>query len=167
MSEIKKDFYFAYGSNLDINQMKKRCIADPKFLSIGYLPGHRLTFSQYFEPWGGGIANVVETPKSKVWGVIYELSREALEQLDAHEGYYGEDSSDYTRTQHMTITPEGQRYLTWVYTLKRKDVDFIPPSQRYMNIIKDAAKAFGFPESYRLYLDSVETVEHAMAEGKR
>jgi hypothetical protein len=36
-----------------------------------------------------------------------------------------------------------------------------------MNIIKDAAKAFGFPESYRSYLNSVETVEHPMAEGRR
>ena len=42
--------YFAYGSNLDLLQMKKRCPLS-KLISKGKLPDYRLTFNRYAEGW--------------------------------------------------------------------------------------------------------------------
>ena len=50
--------YFAYGSNLDLLQMKRRCPLS-KLISKGKLPDYRLTFNRYAEGWDGGVADVI------------------------------------------------------------------------------------------------------------
>ena len=150
------ELYFAYGSNLDIEQVNRRCgnSGNVRKVSIGYLPEHKLAFTQYYPDWGGGVADVVKSPNSRVWGILYELSKEALELLDKYEGY----PKDYTRTKHTIITLDGHPSLAWVYSVLRKDGDFIAPSQKYIDIIKRTAKESGFPKDYLSYLDSIKTV---------
>lgn len=153
--ESLMEMYFAYGSNLDVNQVKTRCGGDNvRKVTIGYLPNHRLAFTQYYADWGGGVADVVMSPGDSVWGIIYELSNNALELLDAYEGY----PHDYTRSKHTIITPEGRVYGAWVYLVERKDGEFIPPSSRYLDVIKQTAKDAGFPKEYIAYLNTIQTV---------
>ena len=57
--------YFAYGSNLDLPQMKRRCPSS-KLISKGTLPGYRLTFNRFSSGWGGGVADVIQEQDSKV-----------------------------------------------------------------------------------------------------
>jgi gamma-glutamylcyclotransferase (GGCT)/AIG2-like uncharacterized protein YtfP len=150
------EFYFAYGSNLDIEQVRRRCRGcEVRQVSIGYLPQHRLAFTQFYEPWGGGVADVATSPGNCVWGILYEITMDALKLLDAYEGY----PTDYDRTQHRIVTPEGEHYIAWVYSVKRKDGDFIPPSKRYLDILKRTAKKARFPTEYLSYLDQIKTVE--------
>lgn len=150
------ELYFAYGSNLDIKQVRKRCRdCDVKKVSIGYLPEHRLAFTQFYEPWGGGVADVAESPNSRVWGILYELTIDALKLLDSYEGY----PTDYDRTQRRIIIPKGDSYLAWVYSVKKKDGDFVPPSRRYLGILKRTSKASGFPKDYLSYLDQIPTID--------
>jgi gamma-glutamylcyclotransferase (GGCT)/AIG2-like uncharacterized protein YtfP len=150
------ELYFAYGSNLDIKQVRQRCRGcDIRKVAIGYLPGHRLAFTQFYEPWGGGVADIVKSPKSCVWGILYELSLDSLKLLDAYEGY----PTDYDRTKYNIITSEGRGLKAWVYSVKRKDGDFIPPSKRYIDILKRTAKASGFPKDYLSYLGQIKVVD--------
>jgi gamma-glutamylcyclotransferase len=154
------ELYFAYGSNLDIQQVRERCQGcDVRKISIGYLPEHRLAFTQFYEPWGGGVADITQSPDSCVWGILYELTIGALKLLDAYEGY----PTDYDRTQYNILTPEGASYTAWVYTVKRKDGDFIPPSKRYLDILKRTSEASGFPVEYLSYLNQIKTAEEAFA----
>jgi gamma-glutamylcyclotransferase (GGCT)/AIG2-like uncharacterized protein YtfP len=146
------ELYFAYGSNMDEDLMKDRCDY-AKFLSVAYLPGYRLAFSQYYEPLKGGVADVIESQKDKVWGKVYELPLEDLHRLDIHEGH----PTDYKRTQHNVITPQGDSLYAWVYSVVNKEGDFIPPSKRYMEFIKRGASNFGFPEDYLSFLESIRT----------
>jgi gamma-glutamylcyclotransferase (GGCT)/AIG2-like uncharacterized protein YtfP len=150
------ELYFAYGSNLDIDQVKQRCPdeSDIRKIAVGYLPEHRLAFTQFYPDWGGGVADVISSPNSKVWGILYELSLKALECLDQFEGY----PTDYTRIRHTIMTLDGKSYEGWVYSVVRKDGEFIPPSKRYMDIIKRNAKDAGFPQEYLSYLNSIRTV---------
>ena len=150
------EMYFAYGSNLDLKQVRQRCGGkDVKKISIGYLPNHRLAFTQYYAEWGGGVADVVKSPGDTVWGILYELSNHALELLDTFEGY----PYDYTRTKHTIINPEGNGLEAWVYLVKRKDGDFIPPSNKYLEIIKRTAKEAGFPKDYIAYLNTIKKAD--------
>jgi gamma-glutamylcyclotransferase (GGCT)/AIG2-like uncharacterized protein YtfP len=146
------ELYFAYGSNMDEDLMKERC-KNAKFLSIAYLPGYRLGFTQYYDPLMGGVADIIESRNDKVWGKIYELPLEDLHRLDIHEGH----PTDYRRTQQYVITPQGKSLYAWIYSVVDKEEDFIPPSKRYMEFIKRGARNIGFPEEYLSFLESIRT----------
>jgi gamma-glutamylcyclotransferase len=146
------ELYFAYGSNMDEELIKERC-DNAKFLSIAYLPEYRLGFTQYYEPSGGGVADIIESPNNKVWGKVYELPLEDLHRLDFYEGH----PTDYRRTQHYVITPQGEFLHAWIYSVVDKEEDFIPPSKRYMEFIKRGASNAGFPKEYFSFLESIRT----------
>lgn len=72
-------FYFAYGSNLWDAQMAARCPQARK-LGRASLPGYRWIIS------ARGYANVLESPRDTVEGVLFELSASDEASLDRHEG---------------------------------------------------------------------------------
>ena len=139
--------YFAYGSNLDLPQMKRRCPSS-KLISKGSLSGYRLTFNRFSSGWGGGVADVIQKQGSKVWGLVFEISDTDLERLDRYEGYYKDQNSLYERWKAAIDTPNGQVCDVWVYTVVEKQ-KFVPPTSEYLQIIKDAAVKWNFPKSYQ------------------
>jgi len=145
--------YFAYGSNLSLEQMKTRCPSS-RLIGPGCLEGHRLDFTRYSVKWRGGTADVVEDLKEEVWGLIYGISTDDLHKLDGHEGY----PDTYTRFQALIKTGKGHISGVWVYKVVQKK-PFIPPTKEYLGIIKEAAVKFNFPEKYRRYLYSIRTAE--------
>ena len=143
--------YFAYGSNLSIDQMTIRC-PNSKSLEIGCLKHYRLAFTRYSSGWGGGVADVVLDSDHEVWALIYELSKEDLNHLDSYEGY----PDVYTRFQKTIKTLTGIVSDVWAYSVVQKST-FIPPTREYMKIIKKAAFELEFPETYRLFLEKIQT----------
>ncbi|MDD5287551.1 MAG: gamma-glutamylcyclotransferase, partial [Dehalococcoidales bacterium] len=78
--------YFAYDSNLSLEQMRKRCPdAKPKFSAV--LPNYKLIFSGWSREQHGSTANVQPFRGSKVVGAIYEISEKDLQKLDHYEDY--------------------------------------------------------------------------------
>ena len=73
-----KMYYFAYGSNLEIHQMKMRC-KDSEPVTQAELPGYRLIFR--------GVADIEEAPGASVTGALYEISLNDLRALDIYEGF--------------------------------------------------------------------------------
>ena len=72
-------FYFAYGSNMDPEQMHNRCPgAEP--LAIGRYDGYRLIINSR------GVATIVEDPESHCYGIVWAVSKEHLQSLDKFEG---------------------------------------------------------------------------------
>ena len=151
--------YFAYGSNLDLHQMKRRCPSS-KLISKGSLSGYRLTFNTFSSGWGGGVADVIQDQGSKVWGLVFELSDTDLERLDGYEGYHKDWTSLYERWQAIIETPNGLVSDVWVYTVVEKQ-KFVKPTIEYLQIIKDAAVKWNFPKAYLLeaYVYSTEDKE--------
>src|SRR5882762_7493031 len=80
--------YFAYGSNLDPQQMTRRC---PGHTVVGMaeLRDHRLTFPLTSHDWGGGVASVGVAHGSSVWGMVHTLSDDDVKALDHYEHYLG------------------------------------------------------------------------------
>jgi gamma-glutamylcyclotransferase len=81
------ELYFAYGSNLDAEQMRARC-PTARGLERARLDGHRLAFTHYSKRWQGGAADVVPAPGAAVWGVLYEMGPEDFARLDPFESGY-------------------------------------------------------------------------------
>ena len=153
--------YFAYGSNLDLAQMKIRCPSS-ELISKGSLSGYRLTFNRYSSGWGGGVADVIQDQDSKVWGLVFKLSNSDLKRLDSYEGCYNDQTSLYERWKAIINTPKGQISDVWVYTVVEKQ-KFVRPTLEYLQIIKDAAVRWGFPKVYQqtLELASIRTEAEA------
>ena len=145
--------YFAYGSNLDLSQMKIRC-PESRLISKGSLSGHSLTFNRFSSGWGGGVADVIQDQDSKVWGLVFEISDSDLERLDRYEGYHKYQTSMYERWKAVIDTPNGQISDVWVYTVVEKQ-KFVSPTLEYLQIIKDAAVRWNFPKDYQQTLELV------------
>ena len=67
--------YFAYGSNLFLEQMQRRIVGEPKVIGADFLEKHRLGFTIFSKTWNGGVADIVPEAGLKVWGAIYELTK--------------------------------------------------------------------------------------------
>lgn len=71
--------YFAYGSNLHVAQMAKRCPSSV-FIGTGTLSGYRWQINER------GVANVVPADDSLVEGLVYLVNARDVRALDRSEG---------------------------------------------------------------------------------
>ena len=160
--------YFAYGSNLSISQMKRRCPSS-KIIRKGVLKQHKIEFRKYSPAWAGGVADIVKSARDNVCGMIYSINMVDLKSLDGYEGY----PTCYNR-KLVTINCNNQlTKCVWVYYVTKK-TPLVNPSKKYLGIIKGAAHNYNFPIYYRNFLQSVDTqvkqvrtYEHLLMKEKR
>ena len=74
-------FYFAYGSNLNQKQMKRRC-KDSRFIKKITLKNYILTFRSKY-----GAADIEKKMGKKVYGALYNISKSDENRLDIYEEY--------------------------------------------------------------------------------
>ena len=78
--------YFAYGSNMEWGQTRKRC-STARYVCNAKLQGHRLVFPRESINWKCGVASVERSADSDVWGVVYQIDEREIGALDRSEGY--------------------------------------------------------------------------------
>ena len=125
-------FYFAYGSNLDHLQMKKRC-KDSIFLKKINLDNFKLTFRSKFRA-----ADIEPKKKSIVPGALFEISKSDEKKLDIYEDYpilYKKYYFTFYRKKIMT------------YTMTKKTI-FSYPTERYLDIVKKGYKDCKLDKKY-------------------
>ncbi|KAF8969710.1 hypothetical protein BDZ97DRAFT_1915245 [Flammula alnicola] len=76
---MSKTVYFGYGSNLWLDQMKRRC-PESKFIGIGSLEGWKWIINIR------GYANIIPSPGDIVYGLMFELTSSDEYDLDIYEG---------------------------------------------------------------------------------
>ena len=137
------DWYFAYGSNLWIDQMTMRTdrIGDGENRPRrALLPNHRLVFNMRGE-CGGVFANIV-FPGKGVLGVLYCCEPDALRRLDAFE-------QGYDRRRIFVTAENGDQVEAFTYIARRAHVaDGHRPSAEYLLRIVTGARQHGLPEAY-------------------
>lgn len=77
-------FYFAYGSNMDLKQMRSR-VGYVNIAETYVLEDHRLTFNGGL--YNAGFANIEEANGQTVEGVLYQLDDHQIWRLDGFEGW--------------------------------------------------------------------------------
>ena len=79
--------YFAYGSNLNHNQMKNiRCFGS-KYLKSFFLKDYKLIFCHPIKSNKFGYGNIMKKEGSKVAGAIWDISKEHEKILDTYEQF--------------------------------------------------------------------------------
>ena len=116
--------YFAYGSNLNLFQMKRRC-KDSIFLKKYQLNGYKLNFRSRYRA-----ADIEKNKNSSVPGALFEISKSDEKKLDVYEDYpilYKKLYFPYNNKKVMT------------YTMVNK-TEFRYPTERYLNVVKQGYK---------------------------
>ncbi|MDO9333755.1 MAG: gamma-glutamylcyclotransferase family protein [Dehalococcoidales bacterium] len=122
--------YFAYGSNLNKQQMKQRCPdAKPRFQAV--LPNYKLIFTGWSREWKSGTASIKPVRGEKVAGAVYEISEKDLRRLDRYEDY----PTTYDRINVLVIKEDGVASHAITY-IKRRQSDETKPSAEYLAIIR-------------------------------
>ena len=116
--------YFAYGSNLNHFQIKRRC-KDSVFLKKINLSNFKLTFRSKYRA-----ADIESKKKSTVPGALFEISKSDEKKLDVYEDFpvlYKKYYFSYYGNKVMT------------YMMVKKTI-FVFPTEHYLNIIKRGYK---------------------------
>ncbi|WP_440927827.1 gamma-glutamylcyclotransferase family protein [Candidatus Pelagibacter sp.] len=119
--------YFAYGSNLDHFQMKRRC-KDSIFLKKINLKNFKLTFRSKYRA-----ADIEHKKNSIVPGALFEISKSDEKKLDVYEDF------PILYKKHYFYY-YGKKVMT--YTMVKK-TPFKFPTERYLNIVKRGYKDCG------------------------
>jgi hypothetical protein len=153
LAGIKRIYYFAYGSNLKkdqlierINQSKKE--SDKQYLTpfhmyhMSFLKGYKLKINKKGDD-GTSKANICEAiEKDKVWGVCYEMDKDAFLLLNDYE-------IGYVPIDVLTETTDGQLIKAKTF-ISTKITDTLPDPE-YVKTIIDGAKEMGLPDDYISY----------------
>ena len=80
----KTRYYFAYGSNCNLDQMERRCPA-ARVIGRVTLPNYALSFNGKTSGWG--VANIHRKRGMGVKGLLWAITPECERNLDRYEGY--------------------------------------------------------------------------------
>ena len=116
--------YFAYGSNLNLFQMKRRC-KDSVFIKKYELKGYRLNFRSKYRA-----ADIEKSKNSLVPGALFEISKSDEKKLDVYEDYPILYKKLYFTYYNKTV-------MTYIMVNK---TEFRYPTERYLNVVKRGYK---------------------------
>ena len=116
--------YFAYGSNLNLFQMKRRC-KDSAFLKKYDLKGYKLNFRSKYRA-----ADIEKSKNSIVPGALFEISKSDEKKLDVYEDYPILYKKLYFKYYNKTV-------MTYIMVNK---TEFRYPTERYLNLVKQVYK---------------------------
>tara|TARA_B100001173_G_scaffold270134_1_gene247393 strand:+ start:2827 stop:3234 length:408 start_codon:yes stop_codon:yes gene_type:complete len=112
--------YFAYGSNLNHFQMKRRC-KDSNFLKKYELKNFRLNFRSKYRA-----ADIEKKKNSIVQGALFEISKSDEKKLDVYEDYP-------ILYKKMYFKYYNKKVMTYIMS---KKTQFRYPTEKYLNVIK-------------------------------
>ena len=124
--------YFAYGSNLNHFQMKRRC-KDSLFIKKFILKNYKLTFRSIYRA-----ADIEKNLKFEVPGAIFEISKSDEKKLDLYE--------DYPILYKKSFFILNNKKVMF-YEMVNKTL-FMYPADRYLNVIKKGYKDCKLNEKY-------------------
>ncbi len=153
--------YFAYGSNMQIDQMKERC-SSARFVCAARLKDYRLAFTRLSKKRQCGVADAVQNMGAEVWGAVFEIDENEIGSLDKREGYRPRRQraeNAYERSKmHVKRSGEMQETLTvWTYTVVTKLDPNPKPSHEYKQLILGGARMWHLPAPYINQLEAIET----------
>jgi gamma-glutamylcyclotransferase (GGCT)/AIG2-like uncharacterized protein YtfP len=134
--------YFAYGSNMDSDQMAQRC---PRAAAagLGTLPNHRFLINRH------GVATVVPGLGMQVQGRLWWLDPEDEESLDHYEGVA---RGLYRKVLFNVDLPRGSPARALVYVAADQKAG--TPREGYLELVIAAARSVELPLEYIAELEA-------------
>lgn len=141
---MAKRLYVAYGSNLNLEQMRWRC-PDAKPIGAGIITGYELLFKG---SQTGSYLTIEKADGSDVPVGVFEVSEDDEQALDRYEGY---PVFYYKKEMVIPIksfkTGKVSYRKVFVYIMKEERLVGIP-SKLYMNTCLEGYRYFDFDTGY-------------------
>lgn len=132
----EKRLYIAYGSNLNLEQMKYRC-PTAKVVGSTKLEGYQLRFCGALR---GAVATIEPAAAdSYVPVLIWDIQPEDELVLDRYEGY-----PHLYRKEMLEINLNGEMHPAMVYIMNTERIPYGTASSYYFNTILDGYRSAGF-----------------------
>jgi len=144
-------YYFAYGSNMNWQQMQRRCPSS-QFCCVARLPNYGFAIARHSQLRNCGTANIFPQTGNEVWGIVYDLTAKDFVTLDSFEDGY--------RRETVLVLQRGdaqQPKEVLTYIAERED-NAPRPNPEYKRLIIEGARHWNMPESYRLMLEEIHVV---------
>jgi gamma-glutamylcyclotransferase len=147
-------WYFAYGSNLWLEQMIERTGAFPAGTEaprLARLPNYRLAFNMRGAD-GQAFANLM-SPGNGMLGVVYCCSPEALVKMDVFE-------KGYQRGSVRVVLENGEKLDAATYFAEATHVaNGLQPQADYLQKILRGARQHRLPETYIREIEAIAKAE--------
>ena len=131
-----KRFYIAYGSNLNVRQMRMRC-PDAVIIGTAFIPDYRLLFKG---SKSGNYLTIEPHSGSQVPVAVWSVSERDELALDRYEGY----PHFYYKTElELSLAETGKKLTAFVYIMHEERKLGIPTSA-YIRTWGDGYRQFGF-----------------------
>lgn len=132
--------YFAYGSNLNAEDLFRASGLRLTAVSKAILSDYRLVFNYRSRSRNGGALSVELADGYAVTGVLFEVpDDDTLKRIDEKEGH----PFCYERIG-VTVLVDGGLVKAWTYVTKedRKE-PFVPPTAEYVSVVEQGYRAHG------------------------
>lgn len=142
-------YYFAYGSNLNWQQVQRRC-PSARFVCVGRLPDYKFGITRHSRLRDCGTANVVPTSGTEVWGAVYDVTDADLEIMDSFEDGY--------RREFLSLTPanNGTNSIIALVYVAEIDANVPLPNAEYKRVMVEGAKHWQLPAPYLAMLEGIK-----------
>ncbi len=141
--------YFAYGSNMNWEQIQRRC-PSAQFVCVARLKNYRFAIARHSRLRNCGTANIFADTGSEVWGIVYDLSEQDLAILDGFEDGYRREKAFVLAAGDTQSSVE-----VLVYIAEREDN--VPlPNPEYKRLIVAGARHWNIPEFYCSMLEKIQ-----------
>lgn len=139
--------YFAYGSNLNTQDLEKWCerMGRPCALTgkgvPAYLPDHEVVFDYLSPSRKGGVLDLRPAIGKIVPGALFEVTEENLRTLDLKEGV----PLIYRRVEKRLLFADGREVQALAYEVapEYRAPAPVPPSEKYVDLVAQGLAAFG------------------------
>ena len=128
-------YYVAYGSNLNLEQMAKRC-PDAEFVGTGMLEEYEL---QFRGKAGGAYATIEQKTGKQVPILLWKISGRDEKRLDLYEGY-----PSFYGKQTVEVEIDGTAYTAMLYEMQ-PGMEYNSPSPQYYHTIQEGYQTLGLP----------------------
>ena len=132
----EKTLYFAYGSNLNLDQMARRC-PDAEPVGRVRLDGYRLSFRRT----GGGYLTILPDKGNHVDGLLWKVSAQDEQALNHYEGF-----PHFYARRTVDVQGKGVGHQAMVYVMNAPYKDEPErPSRYYWNTVLEGCRQNGIP----------------------
>jgi gamma-glutamylcyclotransferase len=142
-------YYFAYGSNMNWQQMQRRCPSS-RFICVGRLTDYQFGITRHSRLRGCGTANIFPAAGKEVWGIVYDVCDKDLVILDGFEDGY--------RREILSVHPcdNGRQPLAALVYIAAIEENVPRPNAEYRRLIIEGAKHWQLPPLYLALLEAIQ-----------
>lgn len=136
---MREKLYFAYGSNINLDQMARRCPAAQAITPVT-LNGYQLVFRGRMG--NNGVATIVPNLTKQVKGLLWEITPACERALDQYEGF----PTLYGKQNVKVMDKDGKAYTVMAYVMTREfELEPAYPSMSYYTGIAQGYAQNGIP----------------------